>query len=167
MKRLTIFFTILLVIYIFALPTLAQNKAADGFDKLKSLVGEWQGENKDGKNVTVIYELVSNESALLERLQSEDEPNMVTMYHLDGDYLMMTHYCAAKNQPRMRAEFGKDGDNVLRFAFIDATNLAKPTDGHMHKLAIKFVDNDHVNHEWTWRQNEQEKVVGFELERKK
>lgn len=167
MKRVTISLTFLLVICISGLPTLAQNKAVTGFDKLKSLVGEWQGKSKEGKKVTVTYELVSNESVLLERLASENEPNMITMYHLDGDHLMMTHYCTAKNQPRMRAEFGKDDNPVLQFEFIDATNLAKATDGHMHRMAITFIDDDHVTHEWTWRQNEQENVTRFELERKK
>ncbi|MFQ6112969.1 MAG: hypothetical protein ACE5NG_02640, partial [bacterium] len=104
---------------------------------------------------------------LLERLMPENEPSMVTIYHLDGDYLMLTHYCAAKNQPRMRAQLGEDDENVVRFVFKDATNLAKTTDGHMHKLAITFVDENHITQKWTWHQNDKEKVAGFQFERKK
>ncbi len=133
---------------------------------MTDLVGEWQGKNEKGEDMTVTYELVSNGSVVLERMSSENEPSMVTVYHLDGKQLMMTHYCSAKNQPRMRAQFGKD-EKVLRFTFLDATNLSKPTDGHMHQLAITFQDEDHITQEWTWRQNDEDHVVGFELERKK
>ena len=81
----------------------AQTKGVNGFDKLKSLAGQWQGKRSDGKPVVVTYELVSGGHGIMERLEAADEDEMVTVYHPDGDGLMMTHYCSAGNQPRMRA----------------------------------------------------------------
>ena len=161
MKRI-----VLILLATFALMS-SQLRAADAagqFEKMKSLVGEWQGQKADGKPVTITYELVSNGSALMERLVPEGEANMITMYHLDGAHLLMTHYCSAMNQPRMRSEGG--ADNVISFAFLDATNLAKPTDGHMQKLVVTFKDENHITQAWTFRQGDQEHIMNFELSRK-
>ncbi|MFQ5772431.1 MAG: hypothetical protein ACE5HX_17985 [bacterium] len=145
-------------------------KAGEGakksFEKIKSLAGEWQGKGPKGKSVSVTYEVVSNGSVVMERMQSENEPAMITMYHLDSGYLMMTHYCSAMNQPRMRAT-SSDDETIIQFAFLDITNLAKPTDGHMEKLMIKFKDQDHLATQWTFIEDGKEMNAPFELERKK
>lgn len=135
------------------------------FIRLTSLQGEWQGITKEGKAVTLSYELVSNESALLERLKTGDEPEMITMYHRDGAHLMMIHYCSAKNQPRMRREKTPGNDNIFVFKFLDATNLANPEDGHIHGLVLTIQDMDHIKHAWTWREKGEEETNVFELER--
>jgi len=141
-------------------------KPNPGFDKLKSLVGAWQGTSKDGKPVTASYTLVSDGSALMEDLGHGTEMNMVTMYHPDGDRLMMTHYCATSNQPRMRAEMSPDGKS-LKFTFLDATNLASPDAGHMDRLVVSFVDKDHFTQEWTWKEKDTSNTEVFHFARKK
>ena len=75
--------------------------ADSGLDKIKSLVGEWETTTADGKSGTVKYELISNGTAVEERLGMHEE-EMVTIYHMNGDKLMMTHYCAFNNQPRLK-----------------------------------------------------------------
>ncbi|MEE9170182.1 MAG: hypothetical protein V3U73_10470 [bacterium] len=146
----------------------AGDDTKDKFEKIKSLAGEWHGKNPAGKPVTVTYEVVSNGSVVMERIQPVDEPDMITMYHLDGDHLMMTHYCSAMNQPRMRATSGGDDENVIRFSLLDVTNLAKPTDGHMQKLVMTFKDKDHLSSQWTFVADGKAEAGGpFELERKK
>ncbi len=164
MKKL--FLVLALSVALITSTTMAGDQAAKQFDEITALAGEWQGTRFDGKAVTVTYEVVSNGSTVIERLMPDGEANMVTMYHLDGDQLMMTHYCAAQNQPRMRAESGDDKSNTIQFTFIDATSLAKPTDGHMHKLALTFEDGNSLKHVWTWKENGQENPLGFELTRK-
>ena len=139
-------------------------KVADGakaFERMKSLVGRWEATMADGKKAVSTYELVSNDSALLERFYVEgtgeqDRENMVTMYHLDGGNLMLTHYCAAKNQPRMRAASYSPETGTLKFAFLDATNLSSPNDGHMHHAEFKFVDDNHFTSEWTFRKDQKD-----------
>ena len=136
-----------------------------GFEKMKSLVGQWKGKTKDGENVTVSYRLVAGGTVIEEQLSHGD---MVTMYHLDGGKLMLTHYCVAQNQPRMRAAAFKEGDKTLSFAFFDATNMADPKAMHMHNLALNFSDADHFTQEWTLYQDGKEtQTVVINLERMK
>ena len=129
-------------------------KSSPAFDKLKTLAGEWQAKTKDGQEVKTSYKLVSNGSALVETLEmgKKGEGTMVTVYHLDGNNLMMTHYCSANNQPRMKAQPAAGEIKSLAFSYVDATNLAPPDSGHMHKLVITFQDEKHMTQEWTWRE---------------
>ncbi len=157
------------VVALCAESVLAQERAAstDGFDLLKSLVGEWEGKGPDGSVSSVTYRLTAAGSVIEETMNAGTEHEMVTMYHRDGGSLMMTHYCAMRNQPRMRAKPLKDGSKSLTFAFVDATNLAKASDGHMHGLVLTVVDGDHITHAWTWRAEEKEEEHAFAFTRKK
>lgn len=144
-------------------------KTLPGFEKLKSLSGEWSAKTKDGKPVRVSYKVVSDGSALMEMLSmGKGEGDMVTVYHLDGDNLMLTHYCSAHNQPRMKAEAVSGEVKTLDFAFLDATNLVSPEAGHMHRLVVSFQDKDHFTQEWTWREKGKDAFTeAFRFERKK
>src|SRR5574341_2226177 len=73
-----------------------------GFDQLKPLVGEWTGQTSSGKASRVSYQIVSGGTALMERLQTGEEPEMVSVYSPDGDKLAMTHFCSVGNQPQLR-----------------------------------------------------------------
>lgn len=143
-----------------------QSKPATGFDRLKSLAGEWEGKAESGKSVRVSYKIISGGSGLLETLAPSDETEMLTVYNPDGNDIVLTHYCAAGNQPRMRAQQSTPGSQELAFAFQDATNLASPEAGHMHKLAIRFEDNNHFTQRWTWRDHGKEIVEVFHFTRK-
>jgi hypothetical protein len=162
-----------LLMLVFAVITLsshsisAQSRATDGFEKLKSLAGDWQGKDSEGNELKVNYQVVSGGSALVETLQNANEPNMVTLYHLDGDKLRVTHYCSSGNQPRMVAEAPAGEIKNLEFKFFDVTNLAKPSDGHMRGLAVTFQDQDHIKQVWTWRADGKDQTTIFNLERKK
>lgn len=145
----------------------AQNQAAAGFNKLKSLAGDWQGKDPDGNDLKVNYQVVSGGSALIETLQNANEPSMITLYHLDGNKLMVTHYCSSGTQPRMVAETPAGEIKNLNFKFFDITNLAKPDAGHMRSLAVTFQGQDHIRQVWTWRMDGKDQITTFELERKK
>ncbi|HLG93462.1 MAG TPA: hypothetical protein VI546_01355 [candidate division Zixibacteria bacterium] len=155
MKVISLAFSlVLMAALLFADEKLSAPKSTPGFEKLKSLTGEWQAKTKDGQPVKVSYKLVSNGSALIETLEmgKKGEGTMVTVYHLDGDQLMMTHYCSANNQPRMKAQPASGEIKSLTFSFLDATNLAPPDSGHMHRLMIIFQDEKRMTQEWTWRE---------------
>lgn len=134
-----------------------------GFERLKTLVGEWETTTQDGGRSTVTYEVVSAGSALLERIGGDlhAEADMVSVYHPDGSGLVMTHYCSAGNQPRMKAEAPGADATSLHFAFLDVTNLAKPGAGHMADLVVTFQDKDHFTQQWTWKAGEKESVETF------
>lgn len=123
----------------------------DDFDRLKSLSGEWEGMNKNGEPVHVVYSLTSAGSVVMEQIEPGSDHAMVTMYHKDGDRLMMTHYCAAGNQPRMRTAKSQGDGRSLTFSYLDATNLAKSSDPHMVKLVFDFTDQDHLVATWTYQ----------------
>jgi hypothetical protein len=121
--------------------------AAAGFARLKTLVGEWEATTEMGK-AHLNYELIAGGTALVERFSSEKMPAMLTVYHFNGDRLMLTHYCEAGNQPRMQAGPFNPETGELQFQFLDATNLANPSDGHMHNAKVRIVDHDHMVSEW-------------------
>ena len=138
-----------------------------GFEKMKPLVGNWQGTSEDGKPVRVSYALASDDSVLVEKIEAGSEKDMVTVYYPDGDRLMMTHYCSLHNQPRMRTDAVKTESRKMIFNFVDATNLSSPDAMHMHRLAVTFEDKDRFVQEWTWKSGEKEGTVVFRLERMK
>lgn len=132
----------------------AGNPAADlpdsALNQLKQLEGRWQGANSKGAEVNATFEVTAGGSAVIERLRIADHPEMVTLYHLDGENLMLTHYCMEGNQPRMRAR--RIGPGEIEFEFVDATNLASPAAGHMHRALLKFTSTDQFQAAWTWRE---------------
>ncbi len=93
---------------------------AAAFERLKSLVGTWEGSSARDGAARVTYELVSGGSVLVERFSAESLPGggaMLTTYYPDGADLMLTHYCLAKNQPRMRAERVDPVHGEVEFVF--------------------------------------------------
>jgi len=72
------------------------------------------------------YHVTGNGSAVIEELIVDGKPSMTSAYHLDKDDLRMTHYCAAANQPRLKASSIDLSKNLIRFDFVDITNLASP-----------------------------------------
>jgi hypothetical protein len=157
---------IVAVLCMMAPPAMSQSKAQTSFDRLKTLVGEWEG-SLAGSTSKVSYRLISNGSVLEETMKSGTEDTMVTIYHLDGDRLMVTHYCGAGNQPRMVTMPDPNKPNVFAFKFLDATNLSSTQEGHMRDLVLTMVDKDHITQQWTWHaQNKEEKMELFKFTRK-
>ncbi len=154
----------LLIPFLLSCSIFAQSSSSTGFEKIKSLAGNWEGKGHDNQMTSVSYEIISGGTAVMEVLNEGEDDNMVTIYHLDGDKLLMTHYCSSGNQPRMKAEM-KDVNNV-DFTFVDATNLAKSTDGHMHKLSFSFADNNNFSQTWTWAEDGKEMPATFNWKRK-
>jgi len=141
-----------------------------GFEKMKSLVGDWVGTVDEGGKkmpVTASYRLVSNGTALEETLKTPEDMDMITMYVPDGKTLAMTHYCAEGNQPRMRATVPAGSVDKLEFHYVDATNLSGADAGHMHGLVVTFRDADHITQAWTHRTKGQDQTGIFEFARKK
>jgi hypothetical protein len=152
----------------FSLLFLAANVfAADAqtsFEKLKSLEGSWAGKTSDGRSVEVSNRLVSNGSVIMSENLGE---HMISMFHLDGDRLLLTHYCSSGNQPRMVATISPDG-NTFTFEFLDATNLLSSQPGHMQRVIVTLLDDNHHREEWFFRmQDGQMKHESFDLQRQK
>jgi len=160
MKRIASCFVLLLIVsYTVAA---APDTPASHFDQLKKLAGAWEGKTTEGKPVSMTLQVVSDGSALMELDEGE---KMVTMYHPDNDRLLMTHYCSAHNQPRMQAEVSPDGKRFT-FNFLDATNLAKPDAGHMHRMILTIEDANHMTQQWFFLDGTKELTETFKFVRK-
>lgn len=130
--------------------------ASEAFARLRLLQGSWQGTytwtgaRTVSGQMSATYRVTGNGSALIEDLASDGQPSMTSAYHLDGGDLRMTHYCAAGNQPRLKAANIDLAKNVIRFDFVDITNLTAPDAPHVNGFTIRLVDADHVGLEFTF-----------------
>jgi hypothetical protein len=145
----------------------SQPAPAIAFDRLKTLVGEWDGTDPTGKQVEDTIRLVSNNTALEETFQSDKDNQMVTMYTQDGNRLALTHYCSKGNQPHLETPAVTASSNEFRFAFTAAANLASNDDMHMHGMTLKIEDNDHFTETWTLMAHGKEQTETFHLTREK
>ena len=118
------------------------------FERLKSLVGTWDVEASDRQ---VSYFLTGDNETLVENFIGE--PTMSSFYHRDGDALRLTHYCNAGNQPRMKAVRYDTNERVLKFEFVDVTNLKAPEAYHTRDLEIRFLDDDRIELEFMGMKN--------------
>jgi hypothetical protein len=128
-------------------------KTNASFEQLKSLAGEWEGASAEGNPVLLEYQVVSNGTALMERLHAAGDVEMVTMYSPDGPRVAVTHYCSSGNQPQMHTAALAAPAQKFTFDFVRATNLESPAAGHMGKLVLTVQDHDHLTQEWSWMEN--------------
>ena len=135
-----------------------------GWEKLKSLAGEWDG-TEDGKPFHVSYKLVSNGTALMETMDGPDAVQMITIYTWDKGSILLTHYCSMGNQPRMRAKGLENGKLV--FTYVDAANLASLGAPRMSGLVLTFTDADHLGADWAHAGAGKSQVGHFVYTRKK
>ena len=142
-----------------------QSDAQKALDTFKSMEGTWTGKSPRGTAAQVTYRLLAGGTTVMAESKLGDE-QMTSMFYLDGDHLRMTHFCPSNNQPRMQATISPDRKSVL-FDFVDATNLAGPQAGHMHRALYTFLDADHYSEEWTWKQEGKETRMHFDMQRAK
>ena len=131
------------------------------FELVKKLVGTWQGSKQalDGQEtITVKYALTSRGTAVIERMFPGTPKEMVSIYTQDGHQMVMTHYCALGNQPRMKTSSSVTG-NSITMSYIDGTGMRSLHDKHMHELTLTFIDDRHINHEWTVFENGRKAVT--------
>lgn len=158
---------ILIAVFALATAAFAQSDAQKAFATLKTLPGSWEGKGMEGPDsnmpVRVDFKVTGGGSAIMSEIQGHAD--MVSMFHMDGDRLLMTHYCAVGNQPRMQASASPDG-KTLTFSFVDATNLSSPEAGHMQKMILTVLDENHHTEEWVFADHGKEHKAVFDLHRK-
>jgi hypothetical protein len=142
-----------------ASPSAPATNATAAFEKLKGLVGSWQGESNMGKT-EITYELTAGGKVLLERMTDEAKHDtMLTTYYLDGDHLSLTHYCLLGNEPHMVARKIDLESGEIIFDFAGAGNLASRDAQHMHTATIRLLDADHFTGLWTMFENNKPKLT--------
>ena len=121
------------------------------FERMKGLVGTWEGKVDMGKGMEtlkVTYELTSAGNAILERFAAGTPHEMVTIYHDRSGKLVMTHYCSIGNQPHM--ELTNPGETTMKFVLSRRNpGLISLHETHMHALTITVDTKDSISHAWT------------------
>ena len=139
--------------------------SALAYEKLQSLLGDWEAPLESGKVIRVDYKLMSNNSILVETFKTPSGKETLSVYHLDGKHLLLTHYCAQGNQPRLRYDPKQSDANRFVFAFQDATNLPSKMKEHMARLEVKFIDADHFDQSSTYRAGKDEETTTLKFQR--
>ncbi len=128
----------------------AVNHSRD-FEKMKELVGVWQGTTDMGKgpqSIKATYELTSAGNAVIERLFVGLPHEMVSVYYDYNGRLNMTHYCSLGNQPHM--ELMNPGEKNMLFMLSEKNpNLVSVKEDHMHSLIISFEGSDSITQSWS------------------
>jgi hypothetical protein len=159
-----------LTVLALAASALAQTRsptdAQKAFNTIKAMPGTWEGKTQDGHPVAVTFKVTSGGSAVMSEIMGHGPEDMISMIHMDGpDRLILTHYCGAGNQPRMQASVSPDG-KIITFNFLDATNLDSPDAGHMQRMVLTLVDDNHQTEEWIFADHGKELREFFDLRRK-
>jgi hypothetical protein len=150
-RRLSLFaIAVLLAACSLPAQTMPAASANPMFERLKSLVGTWQGKDQKGNVVHLSFELVSGGSVLMERHASGNGAEMISMYSAEGSRIILTHYCSAGNQPTLESQALPVASKQMDFSFVRATGMKTPEDGHMVGLSITFEDKDHLTQIWNY-----------------
>jgi hypothetical protein len=146
-------------------------KGSEDFERLKQIVGVWEGtapmgEGKEDQKVTVEYKLTSGDSAIVETFLPGTPHEMVSVYYDADGSLAMTHYCMLGNHPQMALK--KADDKNMTFELISNSDIKPDTEPHMHSMTISFVDDNNIVERWTLYEDGKEKETAtFELTRTK
>jgi hypothetical protein len=140
-------------------------------DRVKKLEGAWTMKDEKGTEIVAsVFTVSSGGTVVREVMFPGSEHEMTNVYHMDGADIIVTHYCAAGNQPRMRCT--SPGLDRLTFEYDSVSNYVPGgfhgKSGFMGKVALVFIDNDHVNQVWThYVDGQAGEPMTFALTRKK
>ena len=147
-------------------PAKTQSDAQKAFEKLKTLVGSWQG-TIAGKTITVKISLNSSGSTILHEADSGTPPpnHEITTFYLDGDRLLGTHYCDAGNRVRWEGKLSADG-KTFEFNFLDVAGGTQR--GFVKQTVFTIIDANKQIVELTYMMPDGKPiVVSGEFERTK
>lgn len=115
--------------------------ASAEFERLKSLVGKWQGKVDIGQgpvDMNIEYRLIAGGTVLEERCFPGTPNEMLTMFYDKDGKLALTHYCIMGNRPGM--VFKSADDKTIKFAFDENCGINPAKESHMHALTLRFDD---------------------------
>ncbi len=128
----------------------ADPKATACLEKLKGLVGNWEGKSMKvhGEEMTpkVTYAITSGGTAVEEKLFPGTPGEMTSIYFAEGGKICMTHYCSSGNHPEMVLK--SQTDNSLTFEIKGTNGLGSADERHMHQMTLTFIDKDHISEDW-------------------
>ena len=116
----------------------AQSDGQKAFEKMKTLIGSWQG-TMAGKSITFTMRLTSSGNAILHEANSGSPPpdHEITTFYVDGDRLLATHYCDGGNRVRWEGKLSPDG-KTIDFSFLDVAGSTRT--GFVKRTAFTILD---------------------------
>ena len=165
----TLFISVMMLCFLFSGVTFAiadqeQHKPYIGskaFERMKQLVGNWEGSMDMGKETMKMkasYKLTAAGSALVETFHEGTPHEMVSVWHDNKNKkLTMTHYCAEHNQPKL--VFQEMDNNQLTMDLVTDGEIDVANEGHIHSAAILFEGDDRMTHKWTSFKNGKKDMV--------
>ena len=116
----------------------AQSDGQKAFEKMKTLIGSWQG-TMAGKSITFTVRLTSSGNAILHEANSGSPPpdHEITTFYVDGDRLLATHYCDGGNRVRWEGKLSPDG-KTIEFSFLDVAGSTRT--GFVRHTVFTIVD---------------------------
>ncbi len=111
------------------------------FERMKSLVGTWQGRVDVGQgpvDMVATYKLIAGGSVLEERVFAGTPMEMTTMYFDNGGKIAGTHYCVIGNRPQFL--FKAADSKSITFEFDSNCGIDPKKESHMHSMKIIFKD---------------------------
>jgi hypothetical protein len=126
-------------------------KGSKAFERMKQLVGNWQGSMDMGEKgiikSTLSYKLTAADSAIVETVFEGMPHEMTSIYHDDSKRrLTMTHYCAEHNQPKLTLT--NMVDNKLKMDLSKDSDIDAAKELHIHSLTILFDGKDKMTQQW-------------------
>ena len=115
------------------------------FERLKTLVGTWQGKTDMGQgpiDMSVHYRLLAGGTVLEERVFAGTPNEMLTVYYQKEGKLALTHYCIMGNRPGMLLTSADA--KTLKFDFDKTCGINAAKESHMHSMTIRFDDADTI-----------------------
>jgi ketosteroid isomerase-like protein len=139
-------------------------RGAAAFEKLKTLVGEWDAP-LGNQVMTDVFRPIAYGTAILHEEWVGGKQYTATVFYLVGGELRADHFCDLKNQPRFVAKPFADS-TAIEFELRDITNVdMQPR--HFHSTTWRFLDANHHTQDWHVVENDHEvKVLRLQFTRK-
>lgn len=112
------------------------------FERMKTLVGTWQGKTDMGQgpvDITIQYRVIAAGSVLEERCMVGTPNEMVSMYYVENGKLAMTHYCMLGNRPAMKVK-ASDAKSITFTLDGTCCTIDAKKESHMNGVTLRFDD---------------------------
>lgn len=113
-------------------------KGSAAFQRMKTLVGKWEGESPMMGKMKTEFRLIAGDSVIEERFAAGTPMEMLSTYYDVNGKLTMKHYCMLRNQPQMKLT--KSAADSLTFDLAPTPGLNPAKDKHMHGATYTFID---------------------------
>jgi hypothetical protein len=117
------------------------HKGSAAFERMKSLVGKWEGDSPMMGKMKTEFRLIAGDSVIEERFAAGTPMEMLSTYYDVNGKLTMKHYCMLRNQPQMKLT--KSSADSLTFDLAPTPGLTPAKDKHMHSATYTFIDANH------------------------